>query len=164
VPAACYGMSEEVADRVQSYMGSLPATDVGGVGGTLSGNALSLAVMRATLEHVLTDEAFERMIGLGERWANGVANAIDAQGLPWTIQRIGARAEYWFTPTTPRTGGEAAAADDHELARYTHLYALNRGILLTPFHNMALMSPATTEEDVDAHTDVFGEMARELAA
>jgi len=164
VPAACYGMSEEVADRVQSYMGSLPATDVGGVGGTLSGNALSLAVMRATLEHVLTDEAFERMIGLGERWANGVADAIDAHGLPWTIQRIGARAEYWFTPTTPRTGGEAAAADDHELARYTHLYALNRGILLTPFHNMALMSPATTEEDVDAHTDVFGEMARELAA
>ncbi len=162
VPAACYGMSEEVAERVQTYMASLPSTDVGGVGGTLSGNALSLAVMRATLERVLTDEAFERMISLGARWADGVKRAIDRHGLPWTIQRIGARAEYWFTPTTPRTGGEAAAADDHELARFTHLYALNRGVLLTPFHNMALMSPATTEEDVDAHTTVFEEMCGEL--
>jgi glutamate-1-semialdehyde aminotransferase len=120
--------------------------------------------MRATLENVLTEEAFERMIALGERWANGVKDAIDRHGLPWTIQRIGARAEYWFTPTTPRTGGEAAAADDHELARFTHLYALNRGILLTPFHNMALMSPATTEEDVDAHSEVFDEMCKELTA
>jgi glutamate-1-semialdehyde 2,1-aminomutase len=164
VPAACYGMSAEVADRVNGYMGSLPSTDVGGVGGTLSGNALSLAAMRATLENVLTDEAFERMIALGERWANGVKDAIDRHGLPWSIQRIGARAEYWFIPTTPRTGGEAAAADDHELARFTHLYALNRGILLTPFHNMALMSPATTEEDVDAHSAVFDEMCGELTA
>ena len=164
VPAACYGMSAEVADRVNGFMGTLPTTDVGGVGGTLSGNALSLAAMRATLENVLTEEAFERMIALGERWANGVKDAIDRHGLPWTIQRIGARAEYWFTPTTPRTGGEAAAADDHELARFTHLYALNRGILLTPFHNMALMSPATTEEDVDAHSEVFDEMCKELTA
>jgi glutamate-1-semialdehyde 2,1-aminomutase len=164
VPAACYGMSEEVAERVQAYMASLPSTDVGGVGGTLSGNALSLAVMRATLEHVLTDEAFERMVALGERWAEGVKGVIEARGLAWTIQRIGARAEYWFTPRAPRTGGEAAAADDHELARFTHLYALNRGVLLTPFHNMALMSPATTEEDVDAHTTVFDEMAAELAS
>ncbi|HSL16214.1 MAG TPA: aspartate aminotransferase family protein [Actinomycetota bacterium] len=164
VPAACYGMSTEVADRVNGFMGALPTTDVGGVGGTLSGNALSLAAMRATLENVLTEEAFERMIALGERWANGVKDAIDRHGLPWTIQRIGARAEYWFTPTTPRTGGEAAAADDHELARFTHLYALNRGILLTPFHNMALMSPATTEEDVDAHSEVFDEMCKELTA
>jgi glutamate-1-semialdehyde 2,1-aminomutase len=164
VPAACYGMSAEVADRVNGYMGSLPSTDVGGVGGTLSGNALSLAAMRATLENVLTDEAFDRMIALGERWANGVKDAIDRHGLPWSIQRIGARAEYWFIPTTPRTGGEAAAADDHELARFTHLYALNRGILLTPFHNMALMSPATTEEDVDAHSSVFDEMCGELTA
>ena len=162
VPAACYGMSAEVADRVTGFMGTLPTTDVGGVGGTLSGNALSLAAMRATLESVLTDEAFERMISLGERWANGVKDAIDRHGLPWTIQRIGARAEYWFTPTTPRTGGEAAAADDHELARFTHLYALNRGVLLTPFHNMALMSPATTEEDVDAHSAVFDEMCADL--
>ncbi len=164
VPAATYGMSAEVAERCQAYMETVPATDVGGVGGTLSGNALSLAVMRATLEHVLTDEAFERMIALGERWADGVKTSIDAHGLPWEVQRLGCRAEYWFTSTPPRNGGEAAAADDHELARYTHLYALNRGVLLTPFHNMALMSPPTTEEDVDAHSAVFDEMATELVA
>jgi glutamate-1-semialdehyde aminotransferase len=163
VPAACYGMTEEVALRAQSFMDSLPTTDVGGIGGTLSGNALSLAAMRATLGHVLTDEAFERMIGLGERWAAGVKEAITKHGLPWEVQRLGCRAEYWFAPTPPRTGGEAAAADDHELAQFTHLHALNRGILLTPFHNMALMSPATTAEDVDRHTRVFDEMCAELA-
>jgi glutamate-1-semialdehyde 2,1-aminomutase len=164
VPAACYGMSAEVAERAQAFMDSLPTTDVGGIGGTLSGNALSLAAMRATLEHVLTDESFERMIALGERWADGARSAIERSGLPWEVQRLGCRAEYWFTPTPPRNGGEAAAADDLELARFTHLYALNRGILLTPFHNMALMSPATTEDDVDAHTRVFEEMCGELAA
>jgi glutamate-1-semialdehyde aminotransferase len=157
-------MTEEVAERSQAYLESLPTTDVGGIGGTLSGNALSLAAMRATLEHVLTDEAFERMIDLGARWADGVKDAIDRHGLPWEVQRLGCRAEYWFTPEPPRDGGEAAAKDDHELARFTHLYALNRGILLTPFHNMALMSPATTTEDVDAHSRVFDEMAAELVA
>ncbi len=162
VPAACYGMSAEVAERTQAFMDTLPTTDVGGIGGTLSGNALSLAAMRVTLERVLTDAAFERMIALGERWAEGVKAAIDAHGLPWEVQRLGCRAEYWFTPTPPRTGGEAAAADDHELARFTHLYALNRGVLLTPFHNMALMSPATTSQDVDLHSRVFDEMAAEL--
>jgi glutamate-1-semialdehyde 2,1-aminomutase len=164
VPAATYGMTEEVAERCQAYLETVPTTDVGGIGGTLSGNALSLAAMRATLEHVLTDEAFERMIALGERWTDGVKDAIERHRLPWEVQRLGCRAEYWFTPTPPRNGGEAAANDDHELARFTHLYALNRGILLTPFHNMALMSPATTEEDVDAHSRVFDEMAAELVA
>jgi glutamate-1-semialdehyde 2,1-aminomutase len=164
VPAACYGMSAEVADRANAYLDTLPTTDVGGIGGTLSGNALSLAAMRSTLEHVLTDDAFERMIALGERWADGVKGAMGRHGLPWDVQRLGCRAEYWFTPTPPRNGGEAAASDDHELARFTHLYALNRGILLTPFHNMALMSPATTEDDVDAHSKVFDEMAGELTA
>jgi glutamate-1-semialdehyde 2,1-aminomutase len=163
VPAACYGMSAAVAERAQAYLDSLPTTDVGGIGGTLSGNALSLAAMRATLEHVLTDEAFERMIALGGRWADGVKAALDEHELPWEVQRIGCRAEYWFTPAPPRNGGEAAASEDHDLMRFTHLYALNRGVLLTPFHNMALMSPATTEADVDAHSAVFDEMAAELA-
>jgi glutamate-1-semialdehyde 2,1-aminomutase len=162
VPAATYGMTEEVAERCETYLASLPTTDVGGIGGTLSGNALSLAAMRATLESVLTDDAFDRMIDLGERWADGVRTAIDTHGLPWTVQRLGCRAEYWFCPEPPRNGGLAAELDDHELARFTHLYALNRGILLTPFHNMALMSPATTEVDVDAHSRVFDEMAAEL--
>jgi glutamate-1-semialdehyde 2,1-aminomutase len=162
VPAACYGMSEEVARRVQDRFERMRVTDVGGIGGTLAGNALSLAAMRATLEHVLTDEAFSRMIALAERWTDGVADAIARFGLPWEVQRLGARAEYWFCPRPPRNGDEAAAADDHELAQFMHLYALNRGVLLTPFHNMALMCPATTEDDVDAHTLVFADAAAEL--
>lgn len=164
VPAACYGMSEEVAGRVQARFDELSVTDVGGIGGTLSGNALSLAVMRATLERVLTDEAFERMVPLAERWAAGVKAVIDDVGLPWEVQRLGARAEYWFRPDPPRTGAEAAAADDHELARFMHLHALNRGVLITPFHNMALMCPATVEADVDRHTEVFEEAASVLVA
>jgi glutamate-1-semialdehyde aminotransferase len=103
------------------------------------------------------------MIALGERWTGGVKASIERHGLPWEVQRLGCRAEYWFCAQPPRTGGEAANADDHELARFMHLYALNRGILLTPFHNMALMCPATTDEDVDRHTEVFDEACAELS-
>jgi glutamate-1-semialdehyde aminotransferase len=111
---------------------------------------------------VLTDEAFARMVALGGRWAEGVRVAIDEVGLPWEVQQLGARAEYWFRETPPANGTEAAAADDHELARFLHLHALNRGVLLTPFHNMALMCPATVEADVDRHTEVFREAAASL--
>jgi glutamate-1-semialdehyde 2,1-aminomutase len=160
LPSAAYGMSAEVAERIWI---DLETSDVGGIGGTLAGNALSLAATRATLSTVLTDEAFARMIPLAQRWTDGVDNSIRAAGLPWHVTRLGARAEYLFGPDRPRNGREAAAMDDFALQQLTHLYALNRGILLTPFHNMALMSPATAEEDVDRHTAVFSEMATELA-
>ncbi len=162
IPSACYGMSEEVASRVTGLHGDEP-TDTDGIGGTLSGNALALHAMRATLENVLTEEAFERMIPLAERWAAGVQGVIDSHELPWCVVQLGARAEYWSYPTPPRNGGEAEANDDRELDRFLHLYSLNRGILLTPFHNMALMSPDTSAEDVDAHTQVFAEAAAELS-
>jgi glutamate-1-semialdehyde 2,1-aminomutase len=164
VPASAYGMSEEVAAGVLSDMRALETSDVGGIGGTLSGNALSLAAMRATLESVLTDEAFERMIGLGERFEDGVRGVIDSHRLPWHVTRLGCRVEYAFSAEEPRTGGEAAAAQDHELDRFLHLHALNRGILMTPFHNMALISPATTAEDVDRHTEAFGVAVEDLFA
>lgn len=163
VPAAAYGLSAPLAGRVESSI-ELEDVDVGGVGGTLAGNALSLAAMRATLAEVLTAEAFARMIPLAERWAAGVEEGIAAAGLPWHVTRLGCRAEYLFGPSRPRNGTEASAAGDFALERYMHLYALNRGVLLTPFHNMALMSPATTEADVDRHTEVFHEAVLELAA
>jgi glutamate-1-semialdehyde 2,1-aminomutase len=142
----------------------LEDVDVGGVGGTLAGNALSLAAMRATLSEVLTEQAFARMIALAQRFTAGVEEAIEAAGLPWHVTRLGCRAEYLFGPDRPRTGSEAHAAGDFALERYMHLHALNRGVLLTPFHNMALMSPATTEADVDRHTEVFREATRDLAS
>jgi glutamate-1-semialdehyde 2,1-aminomutase len=154
IPAAVYGLSAEVAARVQASL-SVSEADTGGIGGTLAGNALSLAAMRATLENVLTQNTYNRTIRLAVRFTEGVQSIIDAYALPWHVTRLGCRAEYWFCPTPPRNGSEAAAAVDAELDRYMHLAALNRGILLTPFHNMALIAPTTTDADIDFHTEVF---------
>ena len=162
LPAATYGFTQKVADMILERH-SLEDSDTGGIGGTLAGNALSLAAMRATLTKVLTKEAFDRMIPMAERWTAGVQKVIDDFGLPWHVTRLGCRAEYLFGPNEPKTGTEAHDAMDFELERFMHLYAMNRGILLTPFHNMALMSPATAPEDVDCHSKVFREAVRELA-
>jgi glutamate-1-semialdehyde aminotransferase len=162
IPAAAYGFADELAGRIAASI-ELEDVDVGGVGGTLAANALSLAAMRATLGEVLTDEAFARMIPLAERWTAGVEQAVAEAALPWHVTRLGCRAEYLFGPNRPRNGTEAHAAGNFALERYMHLHALNRGVLLTPFHNMALMSPATSEADVDRHTEVFREAAFELA-
>jgi glutamate-1-semialdehyde 2,1-aminomutase len=161
IPSAAYGMTEEVANRIVAAT-DWENQDVGGVGGTLAGNALSLAAMRATLGEVLTDDAFERMTELAVRFTDGVQATIDSRELPWHVVRLGCRAEYLFRADRARTGSEAAAGQDHELDALIHLYLLNRGILMTPFHNMALMSPATSAEDVDRHTAVFQEAADEL--
>ena len=161
VPAAAFGVTAELADRIAARA-EADYEDVGGIGGTLAGNALSLAAMRATLEHVLTEDAYARTIPLGERFAAEVAETIDAHGLPWHVTQLGCRAEYRFSPSPAKTGAEAAAAIDADLDRYMHVYALNRGVILTPFHNMALMSPATTEADVDAHGKVFRAAVKEL--
>jgi glutamate-1-semialdehyde 2,1-aminomutase len=162
VPVGAFGVTEEVARRALEQEDA-DYEDVGGVGGTLAGNALSLAAVRATLGEVLTEEAFARMLDLGERLADGIAGAIAAAGLPWHVSRLGARAEYRFMPRPPRNGGESASAGDEELERFLHLYALNRGVLITPFHNMALVCPATTAADVDCHTEVFTAALGELA-
>lgn len=163
VPCGAYGMTEDVAERVLART-LWDVADIGGIGGTLAANPLSAAAMRATLGETLTDEAFNSMIALGERFEAGVAEVIARADLPWHAVRIGARVEYLFTRERPRDGGAASAAMDHELDAWLHLYMLNRGILMTPFHMMALMSPATTETDVDRHTAVFGEAVAELFA
>jgi glutamate-1-semialdehyde 2,1-aminomutase len=164
IPAAAYGMTEGIAERIDAYMRGLEVSDVGGIGGTLAGNALSLAAARATLERVLTEEAFAHMIEMAERFEDGVNEVIASHRVPWNSVRLGCRVEYHFQATPPRNGSEAVAADDSMLGRYMHLHALNRGILLTPFHNMALMCPATTEADVDRHTGAFGEAVSALAS
>jgi glutamate-1-semialdehyde 2,1-aminomutase len=155
VPVAAYGMSAEVARRLESSLGG-DDVDVSGVGGTLSGSALAMAAMRATLSTSLLAEQFARSIPLASRWAHGVAGVIAEFGLDWHVQQLGSRAEYWFG-TPPRNGRDAAGKVDHALESYLHLAALNRGVLLTPFHNMALISPSHTEDDVDRHTAVFRE-------
>ena len=161
IPAAVYGMSEAVAARARTET-PLEDIDTNGIGGTLSGNALASTAMRVTLEKVLTAENFARMIPLAERFEQGVEEVIEECELPWIVKRLGCRAEYWFRPEPPRNGGEAAAAVDFELDQYMHLFALNRGILMTPFHNMALISPYTSEADIDQHTRVFREAVASL--
>ena len=161
VPIGAYGVSADIAARIAADTEGDYA-DVGGVGGTLAGNALSLAAARATLSDVLTEAAFGRMTALQERFAAGVHATIERHGLPWSIVELGARAEYSFTPAPPRNGSEAAAATDPELEDYLHVALLNRGVLITPFHNMALMSPATTKAEVDRHTDAFADAVAQL--
>jgi glutamate-1-semialdehyde 2,1-aminomutase len=163
IPSAAYGFTEDVADRIDRAIATDDA-DIGGVGGTLAANVLSLAAMRATLSEVLTEAAFAHMIAMAERFEAGVAAVIAEHELPWHVTRLGCRAEYLFRRERPRNGSEAAGGIDHLLDRLIHLYALNRGVLLTPFHNMALMSPATTEADVERHTEVFASAAAELVA
>ena len=160
-PTGAFGMSAEIAKEIKSHV-ELEVIDTGGVGGTLAANALSLAAMRATLTKVLTEENFEKMIKLGTRWADGVEKVIEKYKLPWSVNRLGARAEYMFSAKSPTTGREAADAGDFELEQYIHLRMLNDGFLITPFHNMALISPDTTAADVDAHTQAFDKMCGEL--
>jgi glutamate-1-semialdehyde 2,1-aminomutase len=162
VPCAAYGMSAAVAARLSGPMLG-HEIDVAGVGGTLTANALATAAIRATLSTCLRDEDFAVAIPLAERFADGVAGVIADHGLPWHVQRLGCRAEYWFCPP-PRDGAAAAAAVDEDLEGLLHLWCLNRGVLLTPFHNMALFCPHHTEADVDRHTEVFGEAVAALLA
>ena len=161
IPAGAYGMTQELGDKVRSSL-HLEDIDVGGVGGTLAGNALSLVGIRATLGEVLTPESYPAMIDQATRWTQGVSQALEDWNVPWQVTQLGTRAEYSFLPHAPHDGGEAAHADDFELQQYLHLHALNRGILMTPFHNMALMSPATSSQDVDAHTAHFREAVESL--
>jgi glutamate-1-semialdehyde 2,1-aminomutase len=163
IPAGAYGLSAEIGERVVGSI-TLEQADVGGIGGTLAGYALSTAAIRATLTEVLTPAAYEAMIPLAERWAAGVAAVVEHRRVPWHVTRLGCRAEYHFMPTRPRTGAEQAANTDFELERFLHLWTMNRGVLMTPFHNMALMSPSTTPADVDRHSDAFDAAAEVLFA
>ena len=161
IPAGAFGMTASLAKRISDIL-HLEHIDVGGVGGTLAGNALSMAAVRATLTEVLTQEAFEKMEALCTVWTKDVQDIINEFEIPWQVSQLGCRAEYSFRETAPKTGKEAADADNFKLQQYLHLHAINRGVLMTPFHNMALISPATTLEDVKRHTQHFRDAAKAL--
>jgi glutamate-1-semialdehyde 2,1-aminomutase len=161
IPAAAFGISQELYEKTISNM-LAQTTGVNGLGGTLTGNALALAVMRATLEKVITASAYKHMIQLAKKLNEGVEETIREHNIPWHSVQLGARVEYRFRASPPKNGAEAIAAKDPLLEKYVHLYDLNRGILLTPFHNMALMCPYTTRKDVDLHTRVFRDSVQEI--
>ena len=166
IPSGAYGITGEVASAITAHTeaGEADIVHVGGVGGTLAGNALSTAAMRATLGEVLTEEAFEHMAALATEFTAGVQATLDELDVPWSISQLGARAEYRFARPAPTTGEASAAAADDQLDAYMHLAMVNRGILMTPFHNMALMCPQTSREDVDRHTAAFREVVAALFA
>ena len=161
IPTGTYGLSAELAQRVLDRT-DLDLVDMGGVGGTLAGNPLQIAAMRAALEQVLTKENFEQMIDLATYFTTGVQELFDRYDLPWSINQLGSRAEYRFAKPYPKNGTESLATYDGDLEDFLHLYLLNRGVMLTPFHNMALMCPTTTVADVDLHNSVFEQAIREL--
>jgi glutamate-1-semialdehyde 2,1-aminomutase len=161
IPAGAYGLSADLAATLTGRT-DLDLIDMGGVGGTLAGNPVSMAATRATLEEVLTDAAFAAMTEVATGYADGIRAVIDGHGLPWSVAQLGARVEYRFASPAPRTGTESAACADAELEDFLHTYLLNRGILLTPFHNMALMCPETTVDDVARHHEVFAAALGEL--
>jgi glutamate-1-semialdehyde 2,1-aminomutase len=162
VPAAAYGLSADVVGLVSEQLADR-SIDVSGIGGTLAGNALSVAAMRAALDTTLREEDFARAVPLATRFADGAAQVIAAHDLSWHVQQLGCRAEYGFGPA-PRDGAAAAAASDPDLEAFLHLYALNRGVLLTPFHNMALFTPHHVPADADLHTSIFDAALTELFA
>jgi glutamate-1-semialdehyde 2,1-aminomutase len=161
VPVGAYGLSAELADAL-SGRGDLDLVDMGGVGGTLAGNPVSMAATRATLQEVLTDAAFATMIETASAFADGLSRIIEGYGLPWSVSRLGARVEYRFASPAPRNGTESAANANAELEDFLHLYLANRGVLLTPFHNMALMCPETSLADVARHHEIFDAALKEL--
>jgi glutamate-1-semialdehyde 2,1-aminomutase len=163
IPIGAYGMTTAIGDAIRDVV-PIEDSDVGGIGGTLAGYALSMAAAKAALGEVLTGEAFERMLPLAQRWERGVQEAIERHGAPWSVTRLGARAEYHFMPEPPRDGADQIAHADPHLERLLHLWCMNRGVLMTPFHNMALMSPATTADDVDRHSAAFDEALAALFA
>jgi glutamate-1-semialdehyde 2,1-aminomutase len=161
IPSGTYGITESLARKITAHE-EADIVDVGGVGGTLAGNALSVSAMRATLEKVLTDNSWPRMIELATTFREGVEAAFDEANLPWTCTQLGARAEYRFASPAPINGTESANAANADLEEYFHLYTANRGVLITPFHNMALMCRDTKLSDVERHTELFRDACLEL--
>lgn len=164
IPVAVYGFTARIAERINASFGRRPVSDPMGIGGTLSANAFAINAIRATLTHVATEQAFEKMIAGANRMADGLEAAIQKHDLPWSVTRCGARAEMQFMPHAPKTGSEAKAAVYWDLIAYTHLYLANRGVLVTPFHNMMLVSPVTGDADIDLLVETWQNCMAELAA
>ena len=163
IPVSVYGFTKEIGDKINETFGRKGVSDPMGISGTLSGNAFAIAAMRETLTKVATPEAFEKMFASQNRFSDGLEAVLAKHDIPWSLTRSGARCELQFMPTLPKSGSEAKDHFDWQLMYYTHVYLANRGILITPFHNMMLFPPVATDEDIDAlikgWDDCLGELA-----
>lgn len=161
VPCAVYGFSAAVADRMAALNLSRPAGH-SGIGTTLSANALAITAMDAMLSEVITPAAYDHMLGGAARLVAGLEAEIANAGLDWHVTQVGARVEFLTCPNPPRNGGEAKAAMHPELEAAIHLFLATRGILLAPFHNMMLVSPVTSDEQIDRLVGAFADCVKAL--
>lgn len=161
VPCAAYGFSADVAARMIAARAALPPGH-SGIGTTLSANALAIAAMAAMLEHVMSAQAYAHMLDHAGRLVDGIGAVIARHALPWHVTRVGARVEFLCTPTPPPNGRAARAQLDHELESLIHLMLSNRGSLLAPFHNMMLVSPVTSQTQIDRLAANLDEVAATL--
>jgi glutamate-1-semialdehyde 2,1-aminomutase len=147
LPAAAYGFSAAMAECMKLAKDHAPSGH-SGIGTTLSGNIMTLAAIQATLTEVATPEAYKHMLSLAAHLEKALIALLNSYQLPWNISRMGARLELQFCATPPRNAKEAREAQHDVLENAIHLYLLNRGVLLTPFHNMMLICPQTTMDDL----------------
>jgi glutamate-1-semialdehyde 2,1-aminomutase len=163
IPVSVYGFTKKIGEKINETFGEKGVSDPMGISGTLSGNAFAIAAMRETLTKVATPEAFEKMFASQNRFSDGLEAVLAKHNIPWSLTRSGARCELQFMPTLPKNGSDAKNHFDWQLMYYTHIYLANRGILITPFHNMMLFPPVATDEDIDAlikgWDDCLGELA-----
>ena len=161
-PCAVYGFTAELEERIRGVLASRPAGH-SGIGTTLAGNPLATAALRACLEQVMTARAYEHMLAMAERLEDGLEQLVEQESLPWHVQRVGARLEVGFTRRPPRTGRQSVAGLPPLLPDVIRLYLLNRGLVITPFHNMMLMSPATPAASVDRLATTWSQCVTDLA-
>jgi glutamate-1-semialdehyde 2,1-aminomutase len=154
MPCAAYGFSAELAAQAEAAKRAAPPGH-SGIGTTLTANLLAMAAMRATLAELMTPAVFAALHTRCTRLADGLRAVIARHGLPWCVTQVGARCEFQFCATPPRNGSEAGAAMDAGLEQALHLFLLNRGVLITPFHNMMLVCPDTTDANVQRLLDVM---------
>lgn len=161
LPAAVWGVTAEVAARMDAAQARI-GPGYSGIGTTLSGNALAMAAMRAMLTEVMTDDAYDRMQTGAARLVAGLEAVIARRGVDWTPVRVGARVELVFAAAPPRNAREMRKALDHDLLAAFHLWLINRGVLIAPFHNMMLVSPMTTDAQIDRLVDAVDGFACRL--
>ncbi len=157
LPCAVYGFTHAVAQRMVAAKVQAPEGH-SGIGTTLAGNPLALAALDAALTHLHTAPNYRHMHALATELEEGLVCRIGAAQQAWTVTRLGARLELQFMPHTPRHAQDVRDMANSDLEALTHLFMLNRGVLLTPFHSMMLVSPETTEADVATLFAVFDEL------
>ena len=163
VPAAVWGVTADLATRM-NIAEALAGPGSSGIGTTLSGNALAMRAMHVMLTEIMTAEAYDHMLRGAEQLVAGLRDVIDAHSLPWSVVHVGARAELIFAPQPPHDADAMRRVLDHDLLEAFHLFLINQGVVIAPFHNMMLISPRTSDEAIDRLVAATGRFAASFKA